>query len=465
MYKEYHPYKLFLMVADVIVTLAIFSIISQLRPALPGRFIEIGDVLHPPVLYVLLALLWHSVFAMTGVYSLERISGFAKQMSRFSAAFFLLVFVFAGMLFFTFRDVSRMLVIYFSVANFIALAAVRYFLVLYLKRKSSDFEGSTALVVGTSETAVKLADTLMREHASVVNVLGFANGNADMTGLPAPVIGTIDEVPKIVKDLGIKLVFVALPNEESGIIKKLIARVENLPVRVYLVPDTLQLALVHAEVETFGDMVAIGIREPVIVGHRMVVKRLMDLALSIMLLLFLWPALLLIWLAVKLDSPGPALFVPKRVGENGKIFNMYKFRTMVVDAAQKQAEVIQKDEQGRPVYKTKSDPRVTRVGRFLRRTSLDELPQLFNVIKGDMSLVGPRPEQPFITEHYAQLQWRRLSVPPGITGWWQVNGRSDFAMHLNPEYDIYYVRNYSIFLDLFILFKTIGVVIKGRGAY
>ncbi|MBI3361009.1 MAG: sugar transferase, partial [Chloroflexi bacterium] len=120
---------------------------------------------------------------------------------------------------------------------------------------------------------------------------------------------------------------------------------------------------------------------------------------------------------------------------------------------------------GRRVYKTPDDTRVTRMGRFLRRTSLDELPQLFNVLKGEMSLVGPRPEMQFIVEGYEPWQRGRLAVPPGITGWWQVSGRSNLPMHLNTQYDLYYIRNYSLWLDLMILWKTVGVVIRGQGAY
>jgi lipopolysaccharide/colanic/teichoic acid biosynthesis glycosyltransferase len=179
---------------------------------------------------------------------------------------------------------------------------------------------------------------------------------------------------------------------------------------------------------------------------------------------------IIIWLAIKLDSPGPALFVADRVGQNGKIFKMFKFRTMKVGLESVQQEaaaspLMSREDSCKIVYKTKDDPRITRVGKFLRKTSLDELPQLINVFKGEMSVVGPRPEQPFLTQCYDHWQWQRLAVPPGVTGWWQISGRSDLPMHLNAQYDVYYVRNYSLLLDLKILFKTIGVVLKGRGAY
>jgi lipopolysaccharide/colanic/teichoic acid biosynthesis glycosyltransferase len=175
--------------------------------------------------------------------------------------------------------------------------------------------------------------------------------------------------------------------------------------------------------------------------------------------------LIVIWVAIKIDSRGSPIFKATRVGEGGKLFNMYKFRTMYLGSENMQHAVTQTDENGQRIYKVENDQRVTAIGRFLRRTSLDELPQMFNVLKGDMSWVGPRPEQPFITKDYETWQWQRVLVPPGVTGWWQVSGRSDLPMHLNTNYDVYYVRNYTIFLDIKILFRTVFEVIKGRGAY
>jgi lipopolysaccharide/colanic/teichoic acid biosynthesis glycosyltransferase len=170
-------------------------------------------------------------------------------------------------------------------------------------------------------------------------------------------------------------------------------------------------------------------------------------------------------IAIKLDSPGPVIFKQKRVGENGRLFLMYKFRTMVAGAEERMEEVIQRDADGHLVHKFPDDPRITRLGRFLRRTSLDELPQFINVLKGEMSLVGPRPEMPILVEQYQQWQLKRLAVPQGITGWWQVNGRSDKPMHLHTEDDLYYIQNYSLLLDLQICLKTGWVILRGKGAY
>jgi len=196
-----------------------------------------------------------------------------------------------------------------------------------------------------------------------------------------------------------------------------------------------------------------------------VIKRAFDLIVGALIILFTSPLMAIIALAIKLDSPGPVIFKQNRVGENGRLFWMFKFRSMVEDAEARMMEVAKEDENGNLVHKVPDDPRINKVGRFLRKMSLDELPQFFNVIRGEMSLVGPRPELPILVEKYELWQRKRFAVPQGITGWWQVNGRSDKLMHLNTEDDLYYIQHYSLLLDLQIIIKTVFVVLQGRGAY
>jgi exopolysaccharide biosynthesis polyprenyl glycosylphosphotransferase len=204
--------------------------------------------------------------------------------------------------------------------------------------------------------------------------------------------------------------------------------------------------------------------EPAMNGYQRAIKRVVDLTLAAVLLLIASPLMIVIAILIKLDSRGPILFRQQRVGENARRFDMLKFRSMSADAESRITEVLREIEGG-IVHKHKDDPRVTRLGRVLRRTSLDELPQLINVLMGDMSLVGPRPELPMFVDKYEPWQFERLRVPQGMTGWWQVNGRSDNPLHMNTDHDIYYVRNYSLLLDVRILLKTIWVVLRAKGAY
>jgi exopolysaccharide biosynthesis polyprenyl glycosylphosphotransferase len=200
-------------------------------------------------------------------------------------------------------------------------------------------------------------------------------------------------------------------------------------------------------------------------GYETTIKRLIDILLASLGLIATVPISLAIALAIRWDSPGPAIFVQERVGLNGRVFRFYKFRSMYVDAEQRLAEVRSKNELDGPVFKMRHDPRVSRVGKFLRRTSLDELPQLVNVLKGEMSMVGPRPPLPREVAKYRPADMIRLSVKPGLTCLWQVSGRSTVGFEGWMEYDREYVRRLSPWLDAAILVRTVWAVLSCRGAY
>ena len=193
-------------------------------------------------------------------------------------------------------------------------------------------------------------------------------------------------------------------------------------------------------------------------------KRAFDLFIGFFALIFTLPLVALSALLIYLEDGAPIIFRQKRVGKNESLFEMFKLRTMVKNAEQLECQIEQWNEHGNLIQKTKDDPRITRVGRVLRRFSLDELPQLFNVLSGTMSLVGPRPGLPYLAEKYEPWQRKRFTVLPGMTGWWQVNSRNAQPMQLHIEYDLYYIQNYSIWLDLKILLRTCWVVLIGRGS-
>jgi exopolysaccharide biosynthesis polyprenyl glycosylphosphotransferase len=207
------------------------------------------------------------------------------------------------------------------------------------------------------------------------------------------------------------------------------------------------------------------LRASAIDDYQRMIKRAFDISVGLVALLPALPLMAFSALMIYLEDGAPILFRQKRVGENGRLFDMLKFRTMVRNAEQLQVQVEKRDSEGHLIHKVKDYPRVTRVGRLLRRFSLDELPQLFQVLTGTMSLVGPRPEMPYLVDKYQPWQRKRFAVPPGMTGWWQVSGRSDKPMHLHTEDDLYYIQNYSIWLDIQILVRTVWAVIFGKGAF
>jgi exopolysaccharide biosynthesis polyprenyl glycosylphosphotransferase len=321
-----------------------------------------------------------------------------------------------------------------------------------------------ALVVGELSAAERLSDEFANRPWTGIVVAGYTSDSYDAPST-VPRLGTIAETTRIVSDSAIDEVIFAMPAQQHNRIAQLSLDLIQQPVKVHMMPSILDLTFARTPVEAMGGIPLISLRESALTEPQRILKRLFDISATVILLIILSPLMLLIIVLIKLESPGAVFFTQERIGENGRRFKMIKFRSMYEDAERRWAEVARRDESGNLVHKAVDDPRVTPIGRKLRRTSLDELPQLINVLLGQMSLVGPRPEIPVIAAEYNPWQWQRLRVPPGITGWWQVNGRSDKPMHLNTEDDLYYIQNYSFWLDLRILFKTIIVVFQGHGAY
>ncbi|MGB9738679.1 sugar transferase, partial [Chloroflexus sp.] len=298
-----------------------------------------------------------------------------------------------------------------------------------------------------------------------VQIVGYASDECDEP-VALPRLGSLNDLVTIVQRHRIDEVIFALPPAQYDRVVELSLLLLREPVMLHTVPTALDLVFARTPVDSVGGIPLVSLRESALTLSQRIVKRLFDIVVSFGLIVLLAPLMLVIALLIKLESPGPVIFTQERIGEHGRRFKMFKFRSMYIDADRRWHEVAKRDATtGKLIHKQKDDPRVTRVGRKLRRTSLDELPQLFNVLRGEMSLVGPRPEMPYIAAEYEPWQWQRFRVPPGMTGWWQVNGRSEKPMHLHTEDDLYYIQNYSFWLDLRILAKTLVVVWQGHGAY
>jgi exopolysaccharide biosynthesis polyprenyl glycosylphosphotransferase len=403
---------------------------------------------------------------MLKVYDSQLATNAGRQIQRLTMAVPVASFVLGGFLYFTFREVSRLLIVYFATLDWGLLALLRV-AAGYLLQSLRDVRNTAGrvLVVGAGETAAEVAAIIKRELNPAYQVVGFVCDAEPEEESCSPVLGSISQTPDVAWDKGCDEIIVALPAECHEQIERIVYELQAQPVHVYIVPDLFRLAMVRARVETLFGLPLVGLREPVIDGVDWALKRTFDLLVAVVILPFALPLMALVALAILLDDGAPVFFRQERVGENGCRFDILKFRTMVPGAEKLRDRVTRIDENGFRVYKTRRDPRLTRLGRFLRRWSLDELPQLYNVLRGEMSLVGPRPEQEFVVEQYQPWQRQRLAVPPGITGWWQVSGRSDLPMHLNTQYDLFYIRNYSLWLDLRILWLTVGAVLQRKGAY
>jgi exopolysaccharide biosynthesis polyprenyl glycosylphosphotransferase len=470
--KEDTNIVLYLAISDLLLTLLSLYLAVHLRTELPwGRNLPPHLASVPWGIYLVVALMWGIVFQFFSVYAPSRRTRAIDEVQQIIVAVLTSVVLLAGILYLSYREVSRLLFLYFAAIDLVALVFHRLLLRMFLSYAGGSTSAtSRVLIVGMGRVGQELARQLRERSWSGLDVVGCLDDDPEKLGKTfegVRVLGKIEDVENVVKANGVDEVIITLPAAAHSKIEKLVLKLLGAPVSVRIVPDMLDLAFSRASLEDFGGIPLIGLRDPAITGFQRLVKRTFDLVLSVTLLFLLWPLLLLIAIAIKATSPGgPIIFKQKRVGENGKFFMMYKFRTMVPNAEQMALEKLQQgDREHFEWHKRPDDPRVTPLGRILRHTSLDELPQLFNVIKGEMSLVGPRPELPYIVAHYEPWQYKRFSVPPGITGWWQVNGRSERAMHLHTEDDLYYIQNYSPWLDLVILWRTIGAVIKGRGAY
>ncbi|HKZ69099.1 MAG TPA: sugar transferase [Anaerolineales bacterium] len=299
-------------------------------------------------------------------------------------------------------------------------------------------------------------------------VVGFVDddpvrGSTDLGRFHA--LGGLDGVESIIKKEKVDEIIITIPWMYHRRIAALVAVCERRAVRPRVVPELFQFSLSRVDVDDLGGIPLIGVKEHTLPTTARLVKRTMDVVFAALALAVLWPVFLIVAMAIKLESRGPALFAQSRVGQNGKLFKAYKFRSMYQDAEEQLTNLSERNEASGPLFKIKDDPRRTRVGRLLRRTSLDEFPQLINVLKGEMSWVGPRPALPQEVEQYEPWQRQRLDVSQGITGLPQVSGRSDLTFDEMCLLDIYYIENWSLSLDLTILLRTIPQVLLGRGAY
>ncbi len=463
--------RLLLLFLDICFTELALLLAWQGRLRLPlGSSLDATQARVPLWLFLVVAIIWAGTFAVA-VYRNGFINGsILDHLFRVLHAGFFSALLFAGVLYLTYRDLPRLLYVYFVLLNFLLLGTFHSVGLWALRRWRlwPRRGGRRVVVLGAGETGRMVAEKVQGYRWEGLELVSVLDDHPSLWGQQVAgvrVQGPLERVMEMAARGQVEEVVFALPMRAHKRLIDLALELQRYPVRVRVVPDYFDLAFVKTTVENFGGLPMIGLRDPAIDGFQRLVKRTFDLVVTVGALPFVLPIMGIIALAIKLDSPGPAIFKQERVGENGRIFTIYKFRTMVVDAEQRAHEVIEVTEDGKIIHKRKDDPRVTRLGRFLRRTSLDELPQLFNVLKGEMSLVGPRPELPWLVEHYEPWQRKRFAVPQGITGWWQVNGRSDRPMHLHTEDDLYYIQNYSFWLDLKILWMTFKKVLRREGAY
>lgn len=440
------------------------SVASELRELAPIKdyFILLGVAI--PV--------YNAALSMLGAYRSMRLSSTLKIV-RMGVAGGVIVFLATSAILYLLKlDLSRSFVILFCVLSAAAVIAQRLIVLRVLRiLRAQGRNFRNILIVGVGPQAVQLSREIANQADLGLRVVGFAAtgdlDTADLSALKGRIVANRDTFELALKRYAVDEVLFTEILSNFAVVNELAQIAIEEGVRVSLAADIFSLEIFRSDMSTFGGIPLLHY-EPsrgAADSPAHLVKRLIDVVVSAVGLILLSPLLLVLAVAIKLTSPGPIFFRQKRVGLNGRKFTLYKFRSMVKDAVRMRADLEELNEMEGPVFKIKDDPRVTPLGRWMRRYSLDELPQLFNVVIGDMSLVGPRPPLPSEVSEYQRKHRRRLSMRPGLTCTWQVSGRNDIPdFNRWAELDLEYIDNWSLMGDLRLLVRTIPAVLSGNGA-
>lgn len=422
------------------------------------------------LLSVLMAPAWVAVMALGGAYESRHLGDGSEEYRRVFSAGTRFLGVVAIFAFLAKYDVARGFVA-FAIPLATALTVLQRFTVrrwLHRQRAQGRFL-KRALLVGSQASCSALAGQVRGRPYAGLSIIGACippGLRPDDDGETLPVLGDADQVIDVVGTAGIEAVLIA----DDGTIpvaalRRLAWQLEGAGVALLVAPEITDVAGPRVSVRPVSGLPLLHVEAPELTGPRRLVKESFDRIAAAVLLMLLSPLLAVLGLAVRLTSPGRALFKQVRVGLNGRYFTIWKLRTMSAGAEDLRSEVLHLNEASGVLFKIRDDPRVTRLGRWLRTWSLDELPQLWNVVRGDMSLVGPRPPLPCEVESYCDRTRRRLLVKPGLTGLWQVSGRSGLSWDEAIRLDLYYVENWSPSMDVTILVRTISAILRRHGAY
>lgn len=408
------------------------------------------------------------------IYRIEGIYNYVRGRTWLEEFYGLLTATFTGIVilvfvFFFFRPqyYSRLIYLYAGILIILLLTLARAVMrwVLRVMRKRG-FGVDRAVLVGGGEIGRAIMRSVLAQPDLGYRIEGFVDDDPNKGAIGNfQLLGNTDQFPRILRERQIDEVIITLPWHARDKIVRIMEASEAAGARVKIVPDLFQLSLSQIAVDAVGGIPLIGVKETSFSYGALALKRAMDVLLSGVVFLIVLLPMACIALAIKLTSPGPIIFAQYRVGRGGKLFTAYKFRTMREGADLEKSDLLHLNEATGPLFKIRNDPRITPVGKFLRRTSLDELPQFWNVLNGDMSLVGPRPPLPNEVAQYEEWHKRRLEVSPGVTGLWQVSGRSELTFDEMVMLDLYYIENWSPWLDIRIMLKTIPALLTTRGAY
>ncbi len=460
---------LLLAAADCLIIFDSFALayLLRFRWQLAPRYAEPAAVDEYVVALAVVAYSWLLFFKAFGLYDLARhrkpletVQAVVKAVSFGTVLILSLGFFYRG---FTF---SRLVCAYAWGISIVLFSGLRIGLGLARARRRRAGRGlARTAVVGSRSLARFLIEKILREPEHGYRLAGYLDDDPPASRLSVPQIGTIDRLEEVIEHHGIECVLIAHPVLGHHDLLRAIEVCERKAVTLRMVPPTFDLMVNYRDFEEVDGVPLVRINEQELRRAGDLFKRAIDIVLASGALVLAAPVFLAAAIAIRIEDGGPVFFRQRRVGKDGRPFNMLKLRTMVVEAEAILPGLVNVGALGEPVFKLERDPRVTRTGRFLRRTSLDELPQILNVLRGEMSLVGPRPEEESLVRRYNVWERRRLKATPGITGLQQVQCRGTPSLKERVRWDILYLRKRSLLLDVWILLKTIWVVAAGKGAY
>jgi exopolysaccharide biosynthesis polyprenyl glycosylphosphotransferase len=447
-------------------------VVSQKATVSLAEFLALRIKVQNFVTFSLLLLAWHLIFSSFGMYASRRLAGRWDELGDIlKATTFGTFLLFCSHFIFHISLIRPQFLLVFWLASTAGTILSRIVMRSVLKRLRLHGRNlRDLLIVGTNARAIQFAEKMRHNPALGYRVIGFVD--QDWVGMPQfertgyEVVCDFEGLPEFLRANVVDEVVVTLPMRSChSRACDVAALCEEQGIVIRFISNLFDLKKARSRSEEFEGDSLISHYTGGFEGWPVVFKRVVDIAVSLSLIILLLPLLAVAAIAIRLTSKGPSIFVQKRLGLNKRHFGIYKFRTMVVDAEKRQKDIEHLNEVTGPVFKIKNDPRITPLGRFLRKTSIDELPQLFNVLKGDMSLVGPRPLPIRDYEGFNEdWQRRRFSVRPGITCLWQIGGRSSISFEKWMELDLQYIDKWSLALDLEILVKTIPAVLRGSGA-
>jgi len=421
--------------------------------------------------YCFIFIFWYVLiliaFKRRRLYSTDRGISIFKEFSMVIGRLFFVSLMVGSVVFFAqYKFFSRFIFFASFFLLCIFLGGWRIIKRLILKKLITEgFHNINILVVGINKISEMVMEEIKNQPQWGFNVVGFLDERGNNIETGPPVLGRLEDFCNVAKKYFVDEVILTIsPTRPSAEI--LVEQAKKMELGVRFVPEHLEQPLPIIDLSYLGIIPLLTYRTRVVHPSESVAKKILDFSLAISLVVLLFIPGIIIAILIKIDSSGPVFCVQKRAGVKGRLFNFYKFRSMIKEAETLKYELTEKnDSKDNIMFKIKDDPRITRVGRFLRKYSLDELPQFFNVLKGDISLVGPRPPLPFEVEKYGFSDMERLSIKPGITGLSQIRGRSDLSFSRWVKWDLWYINNWSFWLDIKIILATIPVVLKGKGAY